>query len=151
MLPAQLETFSCFHILIRGKVFPAHRWQGRWCHSKKRRKRTKFKENTIEIFQWKKEKKISVAGFYTDENGREVVRWWHPDSIVFYDAEVLLGKPQNNNQTKRSVRLVGYRVDGVDYWIATDRRDLTSEQIAKIYKLRWDIEKFWLNRNLCDA
>jgi len=25
----------------------------------------------------------------------------NPDSIVFYDAEVLLGKPQNNNQTKR--------------------------------------------------
>ncbi len=40
-------------------------------------------------------------------------------------------------------RLVGYRVDGVDYWIATDRRDLTAEQIAKIYKLRWDIEKFF--------
>lgn len=74
----------------------------------------------------------------------------NPDSIVFYDAEVLLGKPQNNNQTKRSVRLVGYRVDGVDYWIATDRRDLTSEQIAKIYKLRWDIEKFfaWWKRHL---
>lgn len=74
----------------------------------------------------------------------------NPDSIVFYDAEVLLGKPQNNNQTKRSVRLVGYRVDGVDYWIATDRRDLTAEQIAKIYKLRWDIEKFfaWWKRHL---
>ncbi|MCD4695269.1 MAG: transposase, partial [Bacteroidales bacterium] len=55
------------------------------------------------------------------------------DSIVFYDAEVLLGIPQNNNQTKRSVRLIGYRVDGVDYWIATDRRDLTAEQIAEIY------------------
>jgi hypothetical protein len=61
-----------------------------------------------------------------------------------------LGKPQNNNQTKRSVRLVGYRVDGVDYWIATDRRDLTAVQIAKIYKLRWDIEKFfaWWKRHL---
>jgi hypothetical protein len=42
---------------------------------KKRRIRTKFKENTIEIFQSKKKKKMSVAGFYTDENGREVVRW----------------------------------------------------------------------------
>jgi hypothetical protein len=66
--------FSIAH-KSRQNSFPAHRWQGRWCHSKKRRKRTKFKENTIEIFQWKKEKKISVAGFYTDENGREVVRW----------------------------------------------------------------------------
>ena len=74
----------------------------------------------------------------------------NPDSIVFYDAEVLLGKVANNNQTEKPVRLVGYRIDGVDYWIATDRRDLTSEQIAKIYKLRWDIEKFfaWWKRHL---
>jgi Transposase DDE domain len=63
---------------------------------------------------------------------------------------VLLGTVANNNQTEKPVRLVGYRIDGVDYWIATDRRDLTSEQIAKIYKLRWDIEKFfaWWKRHL---
>ena len=74
----------------------------------------------------------------------------NPDSIVFYDAEVLLGTVENNNQTKEPVRLVGYRVNGVDYWIATDRRDLTAEQIAKIYKLRWDIEIFfaWWKRHL---
>jgi len=73
-----------------------------------------------------------------------------PDSIVFFDAEVLLGTVENNNQTQKPVRLVGYRVDGVDYWVATDRRDLTAEQIAKIYKLRWDIEKFfaWWKRHL---
>jgi len=71
-------------------------------------------------------------------------------SIVFYDAEVLLGTVENNNQTENSVRLVGYRVDGVDYWVATDRRDLTAEQIAKIYKLRWQIENFfaWWKRHL---
>jgi hypothetical protein len=56
-------------------MFDAHRRQGRWCHTKKRRIRTKFKENTIEIFQWEKKKKMSVAGFYADENGREVGRW----------------------------------------------------------------------------
>jgi len=74
----------------------------------------------------------------------------NPDSIIFYDAEVLLGTAENNNQTEKSVRLVGYRVNGVDYWIATDRRDLTSEQIAKIYKLRWDIENFfaWWKRHM---
>jgi hypothetical protein len=74
----------------------------------------------------------------------------NPDSIVFYDSEVLLGTVDNNNQTKKSVRLVGYRVDGVDYWVATDRRDLTAEQIAEIYKLRWNIEKFfaWWKRHL---
>lgn len=74
----------------------------------------------------------------------------NPGSIVFYDAEVLLGTVENNNQTENSVRLVGYRVDGVDYWVATDRRDLTAEQIAKIYKLRWQIENFfaWWKRHL---
>lgn len=72
------------------------------------------------------------------------------DSIVFYDAEVLLGTTQNNNQTQKSIRLVGYRVDKVDYWVATDRRDLTAEQIADIYKLRWEIESFfaWWKRHL---
>lgn len=58
------------------------------------------------------------------------------ESTVFYDAEVLLGTAQNNTQTLTTVRLVAYRVNGVDYWIATDRRDLTAEQIAEIYKLR---------------
>jgi hypothetical protein len=39
---------------------------------KKRRIRTKFKEYTIEIFQWKK---MAVVGFYNDENGWKLVRW----------------------------------------------------------------------------
>ena len=74
----------------------------------------------------------------------------NPDSIVFYDAEVLLGTVENNNQTEKPVRLVVYCVDNVDYWVATDRRDLTAEQIAQVYKLRWDIEKFfaWWKRHL---
>ena len=72
------------------------------------------------------------------------------DSIVFFDAEVLLGTEQNNNQSQKPVRLVGYRIDDVDYWIATDRRDLTAEQIAEAYKLRWNIENFfaWWKRHL---
>jgi hypothetical protein len=83
---------------------------------------------------------------------RTVVRKYdaNTDSIVFYDAEVLLGTPQNNNQTQKPVRLVGYRVANVDYWVVTDRRDLTAEQIAEIYKLRWEIESFfaWWKRHL---
>ena len=72
------------------------------------------------------------------------------NSIVFFDAEVLLGTEENNNQSQEPVRLVGYRVNGVDYWIATDRRDLTAEQIAEAYKLRWNIENFfaWWKRHL---
>jgi len=70
-------------------------------------------------------------------------------SIVFYDATVLLGTP-NVNQTKQPVRLVGYRVDGKKYWVATDRYDITAEEVACIYKLRWDIEIFfgWWKRHL---
>jgi hypothetical protein len=73
-----------------------------------------------------------------------------PESIVFYDSEVILGTPKINNQTLKPVRVVGYRVGGVDYWIATNRTDLTAEQIAEIYKLRWDIETFfaWWKRHL---
>jgi IS4 transposase len=46
--------------------------------------------------------------------------------------------------------LVKYTVEAVDYWVATDRFDLTAEEIALIYKLRWDVEKFfgWWKRQL---
>lgn len=71
------------------------------------------------------------------------------DSHVFYDAVVLLGT-EAVNQTNKEVRVVGYKVDGVTYWVATDRFDLTSEQIALAYKLRWTIESFfaWWKRHL---
>jgi hypothetical protein len=71
------------------------------------------------------------------------------DSIIFFDAMVILGTTQIN-QTQKTLRLVGYEVDRVKYWIATNRYDLTAEQIAAAYKLRWDIENFfaWWKRHL---
>jgi hypothetical protein len=77
------------------------------------------------------------------------VKETNPDSNIFYDAIVLLGTTEVN-QTKKPLRVVGYTVDGTRYWVATSRYDLTAEQIALIYKLRWDIEKFfaWWKRHL---
>ena len=71
------------------------------------------------------------------------------DSIVFYDAVVLLGTP-GINQTEKELRLGGYIINGLKYWVATNRYDLSAEQIASIYKLRWEIEKFfaWWKRHL---
>jgi len=70
-------------------------------------------------------------------------------SIVFYDAKVLLGK-SGAKQTKKPLRLVGYLIDDVKYWVATDRFDLTAEEVALIYKLRWEIESFfgWWKQHL---
>jgi transposase len=70
------------------------------------------------------------------------------DSIIFYDAIVLLGQA-GINETKRELRLVGYHVGSKKIWVTTDRFDLTAEQIALIYELRWNIEKFfaWWKRH----
>jgi hypothetical protein len=69
------------------------------------------------------------------------------DSIVFFDATVLLGT-EGVNQSKTPLRLVGYEVDRVKYWVATNRDELTGEQIAQAYKLRWNIENFFACRKL---
>lgn len=71
------------------------------------------------------------------------------DSHIFFDANVLLGT-SNANQTKEPVRLVGYIIEGKKYWVATDRYDLSAEQVALVYKLRWDVESFfaWWKRHL---
>ena len=66
----------------------------------------------------------------------------NPQSFIFYDAIVLLGTP-GVNQTEKPVRLIGYCVNAINYWVATDRFDLLAEHIAMIFKLRWDIEIFF--------
>jgi hypothetical protein len=68
---------------------------------------------------------------------------------VFHDALMRLGSPRAN-QTQQPVRVVGYRVDGKAYWVATNRFDLSATDIALIYKLRWEIEKFfgWWKQHL---
>ena len=72
-----------------------------------------------------------------------------PSSIVFYDAIAFLGTP-GVNQTEKEVRVVAFRIGLKNYWIATDRFDLSAEQITAIYKLRWAIEVFfgWWKRHL---
>lgn len=72
-----------------------------------------------------------------------------PNHFIFYDALVLLGTP-GVNQTAKQVRVIAYRIGAVEYWIATDRFDLSAEEIAAIYKLRWNIEVFfaWWKRHL---
>ena len=73
----------------------------------------------------------------------------NPDTIVFYDAIVILGSTKDN-YTLYPVRVVGYRVGPKVYWVATDRFDLSAEQIAAIFLLRWKIEIFfgWWKRHL---
>jgi hypothetical protein len=100
--------------------------------------------------QWQKEKKHFVCRIKAKTKKHGIKNNpINPDSNIFYDSVVLLGTP-GINQTEEPLRVVGFKVDGVKYWIATDRFDLTAEQIAFIYKLRWDIEKFfaWWKRHL---
>lgn len=68
---------------------------------------------------------------------------------VFHDALMRLGAPRAS-QTQQPVRVVGYWVDSKQFWVATNRFDLPAADIALIYKLRWEIEKFfgWWKQHL---
>ena len=67
---------------------------------------------------------------------------------IFFFAKVQLG--DENHKMRHPVYLVGFRVKKKLFWIATDRADLTAEEIAFIYSLRWEIEKLfsWWKRHL---
>jgi len=71
-----------------------------------------------------------------------------PGSNVFQDSSAHLGTAKN--RTELPVRVIGYLVEGVKYYVATNRFDLTAEQVAEIYKLRWNIETFfnWWKQHL---
>jgi len=60
---------------------------------------------------------------------------------IFFFAKVLLG--DENHRMRHPVYLIGYRIGKKLYWVVTDRADLTAEQIAFIYFLRWEIEKLF--------
>jgi hypothetical protein len=67
---------------------------------------------------------------------------------IFFFAKVWLG--DENHKMRHPVYLVGFQVRKKKFWVATDRADLTAEQIAFIYSLRWEIEKLfsWWKRHL---
>lgn len=71
-----------------------------------------------------------------------------PGTSIFFFAKVLLGDEAHRMQ--HPVWLVGFRSRGKVYWVVTDREDLTAEQIAFIFSLRWEIEGFfaWWKRHL---
>ncbi|MBJ6728026.1 IS4 family transposase [Geomesophilobacter sediminis] len=99
--------------------------------------------------QWQRNEKKFICRIQARAN-KKVIREnpVSPDSIVFYDAIVILGA--RATRAEKEVRVVAYRVDGKDFWIATNRHDLTAEQVAEAYKLRWHIETFfaWWKRHL---
>ena len=99
---------------------------------------------------WQAEKKHFVCRIRKSTRKKVLEQYEVPEeSHVFLDVQALLGTA-NQNQTEKPVRVVGYRADNKEFYVATDRFDLSAEDIALIYKLRWDIEIFfgWWKQHL---
>lgn len=100
--------------------------------------------------QWQKSNQHFVCRI-KESTHKEILESYpvQDESHVFFDSKVTLGTTKVN-QTQTPLRLVAYEVEGKKYWVATSRFDLTPEQIALAYKLRWDIEQFfaWWKRHL---
>lgn len=100
--------------------------------------------------EWQSDEKHFVCRIRKSTRKTVIEQYPVPEgSHVFLDVLALLGTA-NQNQTEKPVRVVGYRVDNKEFFVATDRFDLSAEEIALIYKLRWDIEIFfgWWKRHL---
>jgi len=99
--------------------------------------------------QWRKDGRHFVCRIKPSTSITTVETFAQQENTGFHDAKVLLGTA-TVTQSQEPLRLVGYKVDGKQFWLVTDRFDLTAEQVAMVYKLRWDIEKFfgWWKRHL---
>lgn len=60
---------------------------------------------------------------------------------IFFFAKVRLG--DEAHRMRHALFLVGFKSRGKVYWVVTDRADLSAEQIAFIFALRWEIESFF--------
>ena len=71
-----------------------------------------------------------------------------PNTHLFFFAKVRLGDAAHC--MKHPLFLIGFKNRGKVYWIVTDREDLSAEQIAFIFALRWEIESFfaWWKKHL---
>lgn len=69
-------------------------------------------------------------------------------SGIFFFARVRLG--DEAHRTQHELYLLGFRSRGKRYLVVTDRADLTADEIAFIFSLRWEIEMFfaWWKRHL---
>lgn len=100
--------------------------------------------------QWQDDGKLFICRI--QQRARKKIIRHNPlpaSDVVFYDAMVILGK-KGITEAQHEHRVVGYRADGKEYWVATNRYDLTGEEVAQAYKLRWTIETFfgWWKRYL---
>jgi len=71
-----------------------------------------------------------------------------PNTNLFFFAKVRLGDAAH--RMKHPLLLLGFKNRGKVYWIVTDREELSAEQIAFIFALRWEIESFfaWWKKHL---
>jgi len=99
--------------------------------------------------EWIDDKKHFVARLKNNTKWDVIDRLpFNKGGKIFFFAKVQLG--DENHKMRHPVYLVGFRVRKKLFWVATDRADLTGEQIAFIYSLRWEIEKLfsWWKRHL---